>query len=213
MRFTTLFFDLDDTLYPANNGMWGAIAARIDRYMNERLGIPLEGLPEIRQDLYTHYGTTLRGLSMTRPIDRDDYLAFVHDIPVRQYLSPNPALRPAIQACAPRRFILTNSDRAHAGRVIDALELQGCFEAVVDILDLWPHCKPMPEAYHVALEKAAETSPQRCLLVDDSRKNLAGARAVGIFAVLVGQGRCGEDCDAQIDSLLQLPALLKELES
>jgi len=213
MRFTTLFFDLDDTLYPANNGMWGAIAARIDRYMNERLGIPLEGLPEIRHDLYTRYGTTLRGLSMTRSIDRDDYLAFVHDVPVRQYLTPNPALRPALMACAPRRWILTNSDRAHAGRVLEALELQDCFEAIVDILDLWPHCKPMPEAYHVALEKAREPDPQRCIFIDDSRKNLAGARALGIFAVLVGPGRGGEDCDAQIDSLTQLPALIKELES
>jgi pyrimidine 5'-nucleotidase len=148
---------------------------------------------------------------MTRSIDVQDYLAFVHDIPVGEYLAPDPALRPAVLACQPRRWILTNADRAHAGRVLGALSLEGCFEAVVDILDLWPYCKPMPEAYQIALERAGENDPRRCLLVDDSRKNLAGARAAGFFTVLVGEGQCGPDCDAQIDSLIHLPALLKEI--
>jgi putative hydrolase of the HAD superfamily len=211
MRFSTLFFDLDDTLYPSDNGMWHAIAGRIDRYMNERLGIPLEGLPNLRHELFTHYGTTLRGLSMTRGIDIQDYLSFVHDIPIPQFLSPDPTLRPAILACPSRRMILTNADRAHAGRVLGALDLRDCFEDVVDILDLWPYCKPMPEAYRVAMRRAAESDPSRCLLVDDSRRNLAGARAVGFFTVLIGTGPCGPDCDAQIDTLLHLPAMLKEL--
>ena len=29
MRFSTLFFDLDDTLYPSENGLWQAIKERI----------------------------------------------------------------------------------------------------------------------------------------------------------------------------------------
>ena len=28
MRFTTLFFDLDDTLYPNSSGLWQGIKAR-----------------------------------------------------------------------------------------------------------------------------------------------------------------------------------------
>ena len=35
---TTLFFDLDDTLYPSASGLWEAIRQRMTTYMEERLG-------------------------------------------------------------------------------------------------------------------------------------------------------------------------------
>ena len=36
----TLLFDLDDTLYAAECGLWPAIGQRITQYMIERLGLP-----------------------------------------------------------------------------------------------------------------------------------------------------------------------------
>jgi len=42
MLFTTLFFDLDDTLYPPATGLWEAIGSRINLYMTERMGFPPE---------------------------------------------------------------------------------------------------------------------------------------------------------------------------
>ena len=39
MKFTTIFFDLDDTIYPHESGLWEAIKARISQYMHEELGI------------------------------------------------------------------------------------------------------------------------------------------------------------------------------
>ena len=48
MRFTTLFFDLDDTLYPSKTGLWPAIKDRMNQYMIERLGIPEPDVPFLR---------------------------------------------------------------------------------------------------------------------------------------------------------------------
>src|SRR5512142_707586 len=118
MPFTTLFFDLDDTLYPPNNGVWGAIASRIESFMRDRVGIPPEEIPALRQTLFRTYGTTLRGLSITRHVDVHEYLAFVHDIPLKEYLVPDPRIRSIIQRYPQRKLIFTNADRNHAHHVL-----------------------------------------------------------------------------------------------
>ena len=184
MPFTTLLVDLDDTVYPSGNGLWETIARRIDLFMIERLGIPGPEVPAIRQDLFRRYGTTLRGLDATRHIDRRDYLSFVHDIPLQDYLKPDGRVRSALQACPLRRFIFTNSDRAHAGRVLKALELDDLFDQVIDIEDIWPYCKPMPEAFRLALERCG-AQPHECIFIDDTLANLASARNLGLSTILV----------------------------
>ena len=66
MSFETLFFDLDATLYPESNGLWPEIRKNIDRYMLERMNIPETEIPKLRENYYLHYGTTLRGLQLSK---------------------------------------------------------------------------------------------------------------------------------------------------
>ena len=84
MNFSTLFFDLDDTLYPNNTGLWEAIRERMALYMSERLGLPREQVQTLRKTYFQTYGTTLRGLQLHHEVDVDDYLAFVHDLPLEE---------------------------------------------------------------------------------------------------------------------------------
>jgi putative hydrolase of the HAD superfamily len=209
MSFTTLLVDLDDTVYPAGNGVWEAIADRIDLYMVERLGLPQAEVPAIRKDLHRRFGTTLRGLASTRQVNRLDYLAFVHDIPLHHYLSPNPGLRAALLSLPQRKVIFTNADQAHAARVLAVLNLADLFEQIIDIHAIWPYCKPMPEAFKIALKKA-QTRPDECLFIDDALSNLAGARTVGLSTILVHPGVAPADQPA-ISSLLDLPQALTRL--
>ena len=51
-HFRCLLFDLDDTLYPQNNGVWEMIRVRINRYMTEVLGFSPEVVPPLRQRLW-----------------------------------------------------------------------------------------------------------------------------------------------------------------
>jgi putative hydrolase of the HAD superfamily len=142
MRFETLFFDLDGTLYPEDNGLWDAIKARIDRYLLEVMGFTPQEARRLRKVFMQQYGTTLRGLQTEFHIDAEHYLAYVHDLPLDQYLAPNPALRGLLLGLSARRWIFTNSDAGHAGRVLDALGLAGCFEGIIDIRALEFICKP-----------------------------------------------------------------------
>lgn len=207
MPFNTLLIDLDDTVYPPSSGMWAAIAARIDSYMHERLGIPRDTIPALREELHTRYGTTLRGLAATRAVDELDYLSFVHDLPVTDYLTPDPAVRRALQALSQSKWIFTNADTAHARRVLSALALDDLFQGTVDIRTIHPYCKPMPEAYRTALNHIG-VPPNECIFVDDSPRNLAAARDLGLGVILVSPTPNASNGIPCIPSLASLPDAL-----
>ncbi|MBN1667633.1 MAG: pyrimidine 5'-nucleotidase [Anaerolineales bacterium] len=186
MNFDVIFFDLDATLYPGSNGLWPAIGARIDRYMYERLGFDRAQISELRHHYYLQHGTTLCGLQKFHQVDAKDYLDFVHDLPLTDYLQPDPALRAMLLSLPARRWVFTNSDAPHAKRVLRRLGIEDCFEGMIDIFALAPACKPHPEAYQLALQMTGQPIPGRCALLDDSPRNLETAKELGIFTVLVG---------------------------
>lgn len=204
MHLTTLFFDVDDTLYPPSSGLWEVLRRRIEMYMIERMGIPREEIDPLRHELFTKYGTTLRGLQLTRGVDTLDYLAYVHDVPLADYITPDPAVREMLLNLPQRKLIFTNADRNHAQRVLEALNLTGCFEDIIDILDIAPYCKPQEEAFHIALRRAGEPDARTCLMVDDSPSNLAVARRQGFYTVLVGSSgpyACSDSCISRLADL------------
>jgi len=211
MTYSTIFFDLDDTLYPPSSGVWDAIGDRIDLFIHKRLGIPMEDVPELRETLYRTYGTTLRGLTVTRGIDQLDYLAFVHDIPLDNYLTPDDKVKAVLARYPQRKVIFTNADRAHAERVLNVLLLRDYFDQIIDILDVSPYCKPMPEAFHLALKSAGQLDAQDCIMIDDAAHNLRAARSAGFFTVRVGSTQADGCCDAAAPSLLDLPSVLDPL--
>lgn len=215
MAFKTLFIDLDETVYPAASGVWPAISARMEQYMCDRLGIDPAEVPEMRRALYTEYGTTLRGLQIRYHVDEMEYVDYVHDVPLDTLLTPDPELREVLQRIPHRKLIFTNADRKHATRVLRVLGIEDCFEGIIDILDISPYCKPMLQAYQTALRLAGETNPATCMFVDDSPRNLAGARAAGLYTVQLGvpDGEVafdGVQVDAHIPRLADLPSLLKD---
>ena len=208
MQFTTIFFDLDDTLYPASSGLWDAIKERMNIYMRDHMGFAPAEIPHLREKYFKEYGTTLRGLQANHKMDVGDYLAFVHDLPLQDYLTPNPTLRPVIASLPTRNLIFTNADVNHAKRVLNALELDGLFEAVVDVNTVAPYCKPMPESFGIAMKTAGETDPARCVMIDDLPRTTRAAREYGMFGVLAHHSVPCADADAVFTDWNALPTLL-----
>ena len=209
MSLKTMFLDLDDTLYPPSTGIWSAIGVRIDLYMIERLHLPAGQVPALRRQLFRQYGTTLRGLVVTMNIDQVDYLDFVHDVPVERMLQPDARLHAVLSGLPPRKVILTNADRKHAGRVLGALKVADCIDQIIDILDITPYCKPQPDAFERALRIAGEENPAQCVLVDDGLPNLAAARQLGFHTVRVGSAEPSQEYETGIASIHDLPGALE----
>lgn len=208
MRFNTLFFDLDETLYPASSGLWMAIRERINTFLRERMGFPPEQVGVLREQYFREYGTTLRGLQANYTVDMDEYLAFVHNIPLEPYIHPNPELRRVLENLPAHKFIFTNADCAHAARVTKVLGLDGLWNSCIDVHVIAPYCKPMPESFEQALKAAGSPDPHACALLDDQARITRAARNLGMYTILVGKESAGEDADAALLKWTDLPGLL-----
>ena len=215
MRFTTIFFDLDDTLYPSSSGLWPAIKERMNSYMRERMHIPSEEIPRLRERYFREYGTTLRGLQARHRVDVQDFLAYVHDLPLQEYLQPDPVQQRVLAALTTRNLIFTNADVPHARRVLRQLQIEAYFEDIVDVNRIDPYCKPKHEAFKIALQVAGEGDPSKCVMIDDMPATTRTARELGLYAILYGSPAPdrfgafhGSDMDAAFDDWNQLPVLL-----
>ena len=208
MRFTTIFFDLDDTLYPPSTNLWQTIKARMNDYMREHMDIPENEIPILREKYFLEYGTTLRGLQAKHNIDTDDFLAYVHDLPLEDYLKPNPTLRSIIAALPTRNLIFTNADIAHARRVLTALELIDLFPHIVDVNTIAPYCKPMPKSFEIAMGIAGEADPSKCVIIDDIHRTTRAAREAGMFSILYSPSFTDGDADAHFTDWNELKNIL-----
>jgi putative hydrolase of the HAD superfamily len=208
VKYTTIFFDLDDTLYPASTGLWQAIKERMNIYMRDRMGFDPAEIPQIREKYFLQYGTTLRGLQANHDIDVQDFLAFVHDLPLSDYIQPNPELCKVIASLGTHNLIFTNADAAHARRVLKALALDECFENVVDVNAVAPYCKPMPESFQIAMRMAGESNPGCCVMIDDLPRTTKAAREAGWYSILFGQEKPNPDADATLTDWHRLASIL-----
>ncbi|NJN80622.1 MAG: pyrimidine 5'-nucleotidase [Anaerolineales bacterium] len=211
MKFSTIFFDLDDTLYPPSTGLWKNIKARIGLYMQERMNIPVDEVPSLREKYFLQYGTTMRGLQAHHNIDTEDFLAFVHDLPLKDYLTPNPTLRAIIASLPTRNLIFTNADILHARRVLTALDLNDLFESIIDVNAISPYCKPMPESFRYAMNVAYETDASKCVMIDDIHRTTHAAKEQGLFSILYNESIKDGDADAHLKDWNQLRDILENV--
>ena len=203
-------FDLDNTLYPPEAGLFGAVDRRINRFLEEHLGVAGAEADELRRRYHDAYGITLAGLMAEHRVDPDRYLEFVHDVPVREYLAPDPELREILAALPGRRAIFTNGSHRHAVAVVRALDLAGVFEEVFDIVSLGFRPKPDPATYRTVLGRLGAAAGESVLL-EDLERNLAPARALGMCTVLVGASSPSRSADFAIPTGKDLPRILPAL--
>lgn len=208
MRFKMMFFDLDDTLYPPSTGIWEAVGDRMDRFMIEELGFQKDKVVDLRQELFREYGTTFRGLQMVYNVDSDHFLNYVHDIPLQDFLQKDEPLDTVLSQYFQPKSIFTNANLIHAQRVLSTLGLDHHFEQIIDIVQVSPYCKPMPESFEKALQIAGVADASDCVMIDDSARNLESAKKMGFFTVHVGSASPSDFANASILSLHELPSVI-----
>jgi len=208
MTFTTLLFDLDDTLYKPGNGIWEQISHRIHQYMQTYCHIPAQHASDVRKTYFRKYGTTMRGLVIHHHIDPAHYLEYVHDFDVSPMVAYDPEIYAMFSKLPHEKHIFTNASRAHAERVLRLLQIQDFFISIVDVMNIQPFCKPMPEAFTKALH-LLQKKPDECIFIDDSLRNLDQAKSMGIFTIYPNADKTMvTQPHTTISSLLHLPEVL-----
>src|SRR6516162_8570529 len=180
---TTWVFDLDNTLYPPDSGIWPSIDERITLFLVDLFGIDGQSARALHKHYYSRHGTTLRGLAQEHVDQTERFLDFVHDID-RSGLKPDPTLAREVGRLPGRKLIFTNGSRNHALLTTSQLGLDGLFEDAFDIVAAGLTPKPTEAAYAAFFEQC-QVDPRSAAMFEDLERNLAVPKAKGMTTTLV----------------------------
>jgi putative hydrolase of the HAD superfamily len=208
--FKVILFDLDNTLYSERCGIFDLIDQRMNEWLIANLQVPENEVEEFRHKYFMKYGTTLRGLMLHHDVNPYDFLHYVHDVPVQEFLQADQELRDALAVIPSRKIVFTNSDSRHANRILDALGVRDLFEKIFDIEAMKFVPKPNVESYELVLQYANE-KPENCLLIDDMERNLKPAKEIGIRTILIGDGKPVDSAHHSIANIKELSEVLQQI--
>jgi putative hydrolase of the HAD superfamily len=180
-QFRDWIFDLDNTLYPADSGLFTHVAERMTAFIAEYFGVDHEEATRLRRQLFLDHGTTLRGLMDEHGLDPDPFLDYVHDIDMSG-LTPDDAVVAGLARLKGRKYVFTNASGDYARRILDRIGLKALIDGIFDIRDAGYVPKPAPETYDRMIARLG-VDPSRAVMIEDIARNLAPAAALGMTTV------------------------------
>ncbi|KAL3812637.1 hypothetical protein ACJIZ3_013905 [Penstemon smallii] len=222
--FDSLIFDLDDTLYSSKSGIGQALKRNVEDFLVEKCGFPESEASNVNRELFKNYGSSLAGLrALGYDINPDEYHSFVHGRLPYDLIKPDSRLRNLLQSISQRKIIFTNSDRIHAMKALDRLEIRDCFEKIICFETMNPNLlkskrtdefpvllKPSLKAFRIAVEDA-EVDPRRTLFLDDNVKNVAAGKVVGFRTALVGKAIKSKEADYALEVVTNMVQVIPEI--
>ena len=185
-KITTWIFDLDNTLYSADSGIFQQVHNLMGKFVSENLNIELDEAKKLQKKYYKQHGTTLRGMMDNHGVDPDHFLSEVHRLDY-SIVGPNKQLNKELEKLDGRKIIYTNANREHADNVLKKLELTHMFTEIFDIKDADYIPKPEINPYKKII-KDFSIDPSNAIMFDDIAKNLVPAKNVGFTSVWIDAG-------------------------
>ena len=184
--FENWIFDLDNTLYDINLGLFRKVSERITLYIMDKLNLKKEYAERLRSKMFKEYGLTLRGLIIEKNIDPDSYLDFVHNV-AHPELEVDSQLKNFLNKLHGKKFIYTNASKKHALNVLDGMGITDQFDDILDIKGTNYVPKPDPRSYETMISKFKIAGEQlkRTVFLEDTAKNLKPAKTMGLSTVLI----------------------------
>lgn len=181
----TWIFDLDNTLYQADVSFFADIGEKMTTFISRHLALQPDHARELQEEYFHDYGATLSGLMDIHGMDPAEFLDYVHDVDL-SVLTPQPALRAAIQSLPGRKLIFTNGSRGHIRNVTRHLNLHDLFDGGFAIEDAHYKPKPKRSAYET-FNQVFDVDPATSIFFEDTLRNLEVPKQMGMTTVLVGE--------------------------
>jgi len=182
--FQNWIFDLDNTMYDINLGLFKKISNRITDFIMSKYSLDIDQAKKIQKEYYLKYGLTLRGLIVEKKLEPEEFLDYVHDVEHPE-LEKNDQLISKIRILEGKKIIFTNATSKHAKKILKILELEHDFDQIIDIKDLEYIPKPDKRSYKKLLEclNLNKENLNKTIFFEDTVKNLIPAKELGITTV------------------------------
>ena len=185
-KINTWIFDLDNTLYSADSGIFQQVHTLMGKFVSAHLNIDIKKANEIQKKYYRQHGTTLRGMMDNHNVDPDYFLSEVHQLDY-SIVDPNFKLNRELKKLKGRKIIYTNANRQHANDILIRLELTNMFDEIFDIKTANYIPKPEASPYEQIISEF-NIDPITTIMFDDIAKNLVPAKNVGFASVWIDVG-------------------------
>ena len=185
-KINTWIFDLDNTLYKADSGIFQQVHELMGEFIKKHLNMDIKEAKELQKSYYKKHGTTLRGLMDNHGIDPDDFLKEVHNLDY-SIVGPDDLLNEQLKKLKGKKIIYTNANMQHAISVLDRINLSGFFDEIYDIKMANYVPKPEIKPYEQIIKKY-NLNPSSSAMFDDIAKNLVPAKKVGFTSVWIDAG-------------------------
>ena len=184
--FQNWIFDLDNTMYDINLGLFKKISNRITDFIMSKYSLDIDQAKKIQKEYYLKYGLTLRGLIVEKKLEPEEFLDYVHDVEHPE-LEKNDQLISKIRLLEGKKIIFTNATLNHAKKILKILELEHDFDQIIDIKDLEYIPKPDKRSYKKLLEclNLNKENLDKTIFFEDTVKNLIPAKELGITTVWI----------------------------
>ncbi len=185
-RIKTWIFDLDNTLYSADSGIFQQVHDLMGKYVSSYLNIDIDEAKKIQREYYKKHGTTLRGMMDNHGVDPDHFLAAVHKLDY-SIVGPNHQLNEELKKLIVIKIIYTNANMQHVISVLDRIELSNFFDEIYDIKSANYVPKPEITPYEQIIKKY-DLNPKSTAMFDDIAKNLVPAKNLGFTSIWIDAG-------------------------
>ena len=184
--FENWIFDLDNTIYDINAGVFEKISTRITEYIITALSVTREEANLVRSNMYKKYGLTLTGLMREYGIAPDEYLDYIHDV-THPELKYDEQLKLNLTNLTGRKFIYTNASQSHSKNILSVMGIEAEFEKILDIKATQYLPKPDPKSYNIMLKAFGISTDQigNSIFIEDTAKNLRPAKLLGLKTVWI----------------------------
>ena len=183
INFTHWFFDLDNTLYCANSGIFDQIHIKMGEFISSNLNVSLKKAKILQKKYFIENGTTLHGLMLNHNVEPGKFLDYVHDIDF-SIVKPDNELNDLIKKIPEKKIIFTNANISYVKKILKNLNLENIFDDIYDIERMNYLPKPNLKTYK-KLISTYQVDANKAILFDDIPQNLLPAAKLGLKTVHV----------------------------
>ena len=185
-KIDTWIFDLDNTLYSADSGIFQQVHELMGKFVSNHLNIGINEAKKIQKKYYKEHGTTLKGLMDNHGVEPDYFLAEVHKLDY-SIVNSNKNLNNELNKLSGKKIIYTNANMQHTLDVLERIELSNFFDEIFDIKMANYVPKPEITPYEEIIKKY-DLNPNSSAMFDDIAKNLVPAKKVGFTSIWIDAG-------------------------